>query len=396
MNANQAIDRMRQVIRRQHKALSTEDAYVLWLRRYMKALQLMPPQLSSEKKLEKFLTDLAIERDVSASTQNQAFNALVFFYKVVLEQPLGDVNALRAHRPIHERHAPTLSETNALLQTIRNHAGYPTNLIARMLYGCGLRVSEPLNLRIKDIDLERRTLCIRGAKGGKDRVVALPQSLISELTHQIQLARLVWQRDKHTRTPVILPNRLAKKYPDYQFSWSWAWLFPAHNICRDPRSGTLVRYRVLETNVQRAVKHAAQKLGISVLPHELRHGYATDCLERGTNPRAIQQAMGHSSLETTMGYTHAEALSVRSPLDALPIAITAREFQNTGREPAVGTYFQPREINSPASIYSRVQTSRPLHFVPIPSAPNRFGELSPESPRSERIRREHHASRLHR
>jgi integrase len=191
MKEAEAIDRMRQVIRRQHKALATEDAYVLWLRRYMKALRQIPPQLSSEKKLENFLTDLALEHDVSASTQNQAFNALVFFYKIVLEQPLGDVNALRAHRPVHERHAPTPSETSALLQTIRNHAGYPTNLIARMLYGCGLRVSEPLNLRIKDIDLERRTLCIRGAKAGHDRVVNLPHSLIPELRQQLQLARTV-------------------------------------------------------------------------------------------------------------------------------------------------------------------------------------------------------------
>jgi site-specific recombinase XerD len=156
MNEAQAIDRMRQVIRRQHKALATEDAYVLWLRRYMRALRQMPPQLSSEKKLEKFLTDLALERDVSASTQNQAFNALVFFYKVVLGQPLGDVNALRAHRPVHERHAPTPAETSALLQTVPNQGGYPTNIVTRMLYGCGLRVSEPVNLLIKDIDLERR------------------------------------------------------------------------------------------------------------------------------------------------------------------------------------------------------------------------------------------------
>lgn len=319
MNESQALDRMRQVIRRQHKALATEDAYVLWLRRYMKALRQMPPELSSENKLERFLTDLACELDVSASTQNQAFNAILFFYQQVLGQPLGNVKALRATRPVHERHAPNVAETQAILQTVRNHAGYPTNLIARMLYGCGLRVSEPLNLRIKDVDLERRRLCIRGAKGGNDRVVALPLSLIPELTRQIQLARVVWQRDKQDRMPVILPHRLARKYPEYQFSWGWAWLFPAHDTCRDPRSGMIVRYRIHEANVQRAVKQAARKLGISVLPHEFRHSYASHCLERGTNPRAIQQAMGHKCLETTMGYFHAEALSVCSPLDALPI-----------------------------------------------------------------------------
>jgi integrase len=204
-----------------------------------------------------------------------------------------------------------------LLGTVANQGGYPTNLIARMLYGCGLRVSEPLNLRIKDLDLERRRLCIRGAKGGNDRVVALPWCLVEELSHQRQVARAVWQRDRENRTPIMLPHALARKYPEYQFSWGWAWLFPSHAPCRDPRSGNVVRYRMHEANVQRAVKYARRKLGILVLPHELRHGFATHCLEPGTNPRAIQQAMGHKSLETTMGYLHAEALSVCSPLDVL-------------------------------------------------------------------------------
>ena len=319
MTNSQAIERLRQVLRRQHKALSTEDCYIFWVRRYIVALRSVPKDLSSEKKLEHFLTRLALRENVAASTQNQAFNAVVFFYKDVLGQPLGNVDALRAKRPVHERHAPSVSDTRLLLRTIRNRGGYPTNLIARLLYGCGLRVSEPLNLRIKDINLERGTLCIRGAKGGNDRVVQLPPSLVPELKQQMQCARLIWQIDKQNRTPLMLPHRLARKYPEYQFSWGWAWLFPAHYPCRDPRSGTIVRYRMHEANVQRAVKYARRKLGISVLPHELRHGYATHCLERGINPRAIQQAMGHKSLETTMGYLHAEALSVCSPLELLGV-----------------------------------------------------------------------------
>jgi integrase len=235
----------------------------------------------------------------------------------VLEQQLGNINALRAQRVGHERHAPTIADTKLLLQTVRNEGGYPTNLITRMLYGCGLRVSEPLNLRIKDINLERYRLCIRGAKGGNDRVVSLPLSLVPELKQEMEFAREVWQRDKQNGMPLMLPHLLAKKYPEYQFSWSWAWLFPARYPCRDPRTDRIVRYRMHEANVQRAVRRARRKLGISVLPHELRHGYATHCLERGTNPRAIQEAMGHKSLETTMGYLHAEALSVCSPLDAV-------------------------------------------------------------------------------
>jgi integron integrase len=333
MTTSQAIDQLRLVLRRQHKSLSTEKSYTFWLRRYIPAVLLMPRNLPSEQKLERFLSDLARDRDVSASTQNQAFNALRFFYRDVLGQDLGNVDALRAQRPVHERHAPTIAETQSLLQTVGNEGGYPTNLIARLLYGCGLRVTEPLNLRIKDIDLEGRTLCIRGAKGGKDRVVALPASLIPELTQQMDLARTVWERDQQNRVPLMLPHRLARKYPAYQFSWGWAWLFPAHHPCRDPRTGTVVRFRMHEANVQRAVKKASCQLETSVLPHELRHGYASHCLARGTNPRAIQQAMGHNSLETTMGYFHAEALSVSSPLDVLPVALPGDAQRSTHLQP---------------------------------------------------------------
>jgi integrase len=223
MKKSQAIERLRQVIRRQHKALATEDSYVFWVGRYITSLANIPPELPSEQKLEIFLTGLALRHNVAASTQNQAFNAVLFFYKEVLARPLGNVNALRAKRPVHERHAPSVTDTRHLLQTIRNVGGYPTNLIARMLYGCGMRVSEPLNLRIKDVNLERGTLCIRGAKGGDDRVVQLPASLVPELKQQMRSARLVWLSDKQSRTPLMLPHRLATKYPEYQFSWSWAW-----------------------------------------------------------------------------------------------------------------------------------------------------------------------------
>jgi integrase len=190
-------------------------------------------------------------------------------------------------------------------------------LIARFIYGCGLRVCEPLNLRIKDLNLEQLTLFLVGAKGGKDRVVALPKVLVPELVQQMTFAQAVWRRDRQNKIPVTLPHQLAIKYPDYQFAWPWAWLFPSLTTCFHPRTHCEVRYRMHEANVQRAVKEARRKLGISVLPHELRHGYATHCLERGTNPRAIQQAMGHTSLVTTMGYLHAESLSVRSPLETV-------------------------------------------------------------------------------
>ena len=234
----------------------------------------------------------------------------------MLGLPLQAVDALRVTRPAHLRHAPTVTEARTLLQTVRDVGGYPTNLVTRLLYGCGLRVTEPLNLRIKDVNLHASSLCILGAKGGKDRVVSLPCSLTAELTQQVEFARAVWRRDGQNRIPVMIPGQLARKYPEYQFAWPWAWLFPSHHPCRHPRTGQTVRYRMHEANVQNAIKEARRKLGIMVLPHELRHAYATHCLERGANPRAIQQAMGHNSLETTMGYLHADSLSVPSPLDA--------------------------------------------------------------------------------
>lgn len=315
MKPGEAIDRARAVIRRQHKTIATEQTYLHWLRHYIAALASMPAGLTSEQKLERFLTDLALRKNVSASTQNQAFNAILFFYKDVLACPLKNVDALRAERPAHLRHAPTVAETRALLASVRNESGYPTNLIARMLYGCGLRVSEPLNLRVKDLQLDAGKIFIMGGKGRKDRVVALPCSLAVELRAQLDWSRRVWARDVQSGIPLEIPNQLGAKYPEYKSAWPWAWVFPAHWPCLHPRTGERVRYRMHEANVQRAIKHARRQLGIMVLPHELRHAYATHSLDRGCNIKALAEAMGHAQIETTAGYCHAEALSVASPLD---------------------------------------------------------------------------------
>lgn len=311
-----AIQRLVEVCRRQHKSISTERTYSLWLKEYTVFITRIDPLLSSEKKLEAFLTMLAKQRDVSASTQNQAFNAILFFYKDVIQQPLKNVDALRATRPDQIRYAPTRDEVNRLLPLVRNVGGYPVNLIVRLLYGCGLRVNEPLSLRIKDVDIGNGRLFIRGAKGGKDRVVKLPCALTVQIEQQMDFARAIWKRDVSGKIPVVLPHQLARKYPAYQFAWPWAWLFPSHNPCRHPRTGDIVRWHVLSCNVQRAVREASQKIGLTITPHCLRHSYASDCVNRGVNVKALQEAMGHKYAETTMGYVHADALSVASPLDS--------------------------------------------------------------------------------
>jgi len=317
MKSSEALQKTREVIRRQHKALATEDIYLHWLRRFIVAVRQMPNALASEQKLERFLTELALKHDVSASTQNQAFNAICFFYKDVLGLPLKNIDALRATRPAHLRHAPTVQETRALIAEVRDAPGYPNNLVVRLLYGCGLRVSEPLNLRVKDIQFANGRLFIMGAKGRKDRVVALPCALAAELKLQLDYARMIWKRDVSTKMPVALPHQLAKKYPEYQFALPWAWLFPARWPCKHPRTGQMVRYRMHESNVQRAVKAARRRIGVMVLPHELRHAYATHTLNRGANVKALQAAMGHADVNTTMGYCHAEPCSVPSPLDVV-------------------------------------------------------------------------------
>lgn len=317
MKPQEAIERARLVLRRQHKALSTEQSYLHWLGRYMQALRHIPQELPSEQKIERFLTDLAVRKNVSASTQNQAFNALLYFYRDVLGVELKNIQALRATRPETIRHAPTVEETRRLLAAVRDVGGYPVNLIVRLLYGCGLRVTEPLRLRVKDVDFENGRLFIKAAKGRKDRVVTMPCSLAEELRMQLDYARAVWSRDGAARIPLELPHQLAAKYPEYRFAWPWAWVFPQRHPCRHPRTGETVRYRMHEANVQQGVKEARRKLGIMVLPHELRHAYATHNLDRGVNLKALSEAMGHAQIETTAGYCHAEALSVPSPLEAL-------------------------------------------------------------------------------
>lgn len=313
------IERAIQVMRRQHKSLATERSYVGWLRRYFPFCYTLPPGLTSEQKMERFLTRLAQQFDVSAATQNHAFNAILFFYRQVLNVDLKNIDALRATRPERVRHAPSVEDTQRLLNAVEDTGGYPANLVTRMLYGCGMRVGEPIALRVKDVELKRCEITIKDAKGRKDRVVRLPCSVVTELEQQMAYARSVWEHDRQGKIPVVLPHQLARKYPENEFAWQWAWIFPMRHPCKDPRSGRIVRWHMLPSVVQRAIKLARRKLEIMVLPHELRHAYATHSLDRGVNMKALSEAMGHVNIETTAGYCHATALSVPSPLDAVKV-----------------------------------------------------------------------------
>lgn len=325
MNAKLALDRMVNAIRLQHLSWSTEQCYLGWARRYIAFLQQRRPDGTSERKFEAYLTHLAREVDVSATTQNQAFNALRYFYAHGVGHPLGDVQALRAKRRQHERMAPSVEQVCALRAALVDTPSTPARLLVDLLYGCGLRVSEPIELRVRDLLWAESQLIIRDAKGAKDRRVPLPCSLVAALRAQVARARAVWEWDR-AQAPTVgvpLPHRLARKYPAAPFAWSWFWVFPAPGHCRHPRTRERVRFHLLDSALQRAVKTAAARAGLAglVTPHCLRHAYATHQLQRGEDLKTIQTVMGHVSLETTAGYLHADVRRASNPLDVLAPAV---------------------------------------------------------------------------
>lgn len=318
MNKQQAVYRVRELIRLKHFSRSTEDSYCYYVRRFCEHSLLLPRDLPTEKRIESYLCTFA-QSDASASSQTVAFNAVLFLYRNVLGVEPKGIDSLRAKRPQHHRNAPAPKDTRAILNFVAQNCDAEISLAIDLIYGTGGRISEPLRLRIRDVQLKAETpsLIFRQAKHHKDRIVPIPCSLVHRMEQQIEYVRTTWQREGQ-RWPVKLPGKLHLKYPSAQYAWEWFWLFPAKGPCRDKRDANrIVRWRLGEWKIQRAVRRASLALGLSVLPHELRHGYATDCLNAGVNPRSLQQVMGHKSLETTMGYCHAEALSVTSPLDTL-------------------------------------------------------------------------------
>jgi len=308
-------------VRLLHYAMGTEDAYCGWIARYYDFCNGLPTNLSPEQKAERFLTELAVRQRLSARTQNQAFAALLFLYKQVLGRPLQGIDALRAKQPRRERTSPSREQIRLFRSAVEDTVATPAKLIVDLLYGCGLRVSEPLELRVKDVlwgDGDTGHLLLRGAKGGKDRRVPVPRSCTGALRRQMEFARSVWDWDR-TNAPefgVTLPYALSTKYPRAPFQWQWFWVFPAQSHCVDPRSGKHVRFHLLHDNIQRSVQRAAIKVGLDglITPHVLRHAYATHSREP---IESLRQLLGHSSIETTAGYIHPVVDRASNPLDDL-------------------------------------------------------------------------------
>ncbi len=268
--------------------------------------------------MEIFLSDMARD-DFSKISQNQAFNAILFLYRHVLRIEIGDVSALRCHRKSRERYTPTQTEVLAMFRELRNTAHYNVRLAAALLYGCGLRVTEGCQLRIKDIDIDRLKLTVYEGKGDKDRVVRLPETLLPALRRQIARATAVIELDIADGQPVQLPGRLDRKYPSWQFQTRWGFLFPSIGPARHPRTGKMVRWCIGPEIIQRAVKAAAERAGVAgkVTPHCLRHAYCTHLLDSGENIRRVSESMGHTDIRTTAGYARKECLDLTSPLDRI-------------------------------------------------------------------------------
>jgi len=313
-----ALDQTRDVLRVKQLALNTEKTYLGWLRQFQAYLGSKKPQSLNFEDMRRYLSHLAVERNVAAATQNQALNAILFMYRHVLGIDTGEmIDAVRAEK---RRRLPVVLSI-AELQRIFSMMSGTTRLMAMLTYGCGLRLSECLNLRVKDLDLERGMLIVRSGKGDKDRRTVLPESLKGELVTHLAGVRVLFEADRgQNLNGVYLPKALERKYPNAGKEWGWFWVFPARGVSTDPRSGIVRLQYQHPTLFQRALREAVQSASVAkrVTVHTLRHSFATHLLEGGTDIRTIQDLLGHADLRTTMIYTHVASknpLGVRSPLN---------------------------------------------------------------------------------
>lgn len=305
-------------IRRRAYSIRTEQAYEQWVCRFIAFCGDRDPRTLGAAEVKAYLEHLAVKRQVAVSTQNQALNALVFLYGQVLEQPLDALEGfVRAKRPRKLPVVLTRTEARQLLEQLTGTRW----LMASLLYGTGMRLMECVRLRTQDIDFDYRHILVRNAKGGKDRVVPLPEALTNALREHLGHVRQIFQEDTQSgHGEVFLPGALARKYPNAPREWIWQYVFPSGRLSVDPRSGKVRRHHIHEDGLQKAVRKAAReaRIGKKVNCHALRHSFATHLLESGYDIRTVQELLGHADVSTTMIYTHVlntPGVAVRSPLD---------------------------------------------------------------------------------
>lgn len=313
------IQRYREELQTRHYARRTVKTYEQWLRRFLRFHGMRHPREMGSTEVNAFLSHLAVNEQVSASTQNQALAALLFLYRNLLEQELELDGVVRARTL--QRLPVVLSE--AEVRAVRQQLEGDPALVVGLLYGSGLRLMEALRLRVKDLDIERRELTVRDGKGGKDRLTLLPESLVPALQEHLLQVRSIHRNDLNAGWGrVLMPYALERKYPNASREWGWQWVFPQQKRWRDPATGHQGRHHLDPSVVQKAVKRAVAAAGVSKAAscHTFRHSFATHLLERGQDIRTIQELLGHKDVSTTMIYTHVlnrGPLGVRSPADVV-------------------------------------------------------------------------------
>lgn len=311
-------DDMVKVMRLKHLSMSSEKTYIGWLRSFGRFLNFRCPQQITGTQAKAFLTCMAVERRVSSSTQNQAFHALLFLFRYVLNKDIGDLgDVIRSPKRRRLPVVLTKSEIDKLL----SHMSGTNLLAAELIYGSGLRLKECVKLRIKDIDFDRQRLIVMGGKGDKDRPTLLPESLMEKLRRQVEQSKLLFKKDRSNDVPgVELPYALERKYPNAGKQFGWHWLFPSWKLSTEPRSKIARRHHIHPSSLQKHIRQATRRANIikRVTVHTLRHSFATHLPEDGYDIRTIQELLGHSSIRTTMIYTHVAGknlMGVKSPLD---------------------------------------------------------------------------------
>ncbi len=314
------LDQISEVMHYHHYAIRTEKTYIKWILDYIRFNGTRYPQEMGKPEIERFLSHLAVNRNLAPATQNQALNAILFLYKYVLDMPLNDyIDATRSKK---QKRLPTVLSQSEIRDFFKHISG-TKELMAKLLYGSGLRLMECVRLRVKDVDFENHQIIVRNGKGGKDRATVLPKPIREDLRLHIKRVRKLFEQDlAEGRTDVYVPHALAKKYSEAGKSWLWQWVFPAKNYSKDPRTKKISRHHIHETGLQKAVAMAAKKAGINkrVNPHALRHSFATHMLEAGKDIRRVQELLGHADVRTTMIYTHVMSVNFEtlgSPLDDL-------------------------------------------------------------------------------
>lgn len=347
LRSTRLLDQLRERIRYAHYSLRTEKTYVYWARYFIRFHHLRHPKDMGAAEVQTFLSFLANDRGVAPSTHRQALAAILYLYKEVLDIKLPWLDEIG--RPKERQRIPVVlsrGEVAALLGGVDDHH----RLICQILYGAGLRLMECLSLRVKDLDFERRTIIVRQGKGGKDRVVMLPSTLVTALKTQLNHSRSLWAQDRAQSLPgVHVPDALNRKYPRAGESWAWHWVFPSPTLSTDPRTSIHRRHHQYEQTVGRAITRAVALVQIpkKVTAHTLRHSFATHLLDSGVDIRRVQELLGHSDVSTTMIYTHvlsSSAAGTPSPLESLPPA--NEESERPEWLPERGCNASARSINS--------------------------------------------------